>query len=52
VLILTKQGVLALVRPTDLTPEHLQTAYGVEGRVEQCSKGYPIVLADRALVRS
>jgi len=52
VLILTKQGVLALVRPTDLTPEHLQTAYGVEGRVEQCSKGYPIVLADRALERS
>jgi iron complex transport system ATP-binding protein len=27
----------------------LRRAYGIEGRVEQCSKGFRIVLADRAL---
>lgn len=29
-----------------LTPEYLTQAYQVEGRVEACSKGYTIVLAD------
>ncbi len=51
VLILARKGVLALVTPDQLTPEHLAQAYGVEGRVEACSKGFPIVLADKALPR-
>jgi iron complex transport system ATP-binding protein len=51
VLILSRQGVLALTRPDELTPEHLEQAYGIQGRVEACSKGFPIVLADRALAR-
>lgn len=50
VLILARGGVLAMGQPEQaLTPERLQTAYGVQGRVERCSKGYPIVLADRAV---
>jgi iron complex transport system ATP-binding protein len=49
-LILNKQGVLAMGAAHDvLTPENLRLAYGIEGRVERCSKGYPIVLADRAI---
>ncbi|WP_250658036.1 ABC transporter ATP-binding protein [Alkalimarinus coralli] len=49
-LILNRDGVLAFGAPQDvLTPENLHLAYGIEGRVEQCSKGYPIVLADRAI---
>lgn len=51
VLILSPQGLLALVTPDQLTPEHLAQAYGIEGRVEACSKGFPIVLADKALPR-
>jgi iron complex transport system ATP-binding protein len=49
VLILSRQGVLGLLSPDALTPKHLEQAYGIEGRVESCSKGFPIVLADRAL---
>ena len=49
-LILNRDGVLAMGAPVDvLTPENLRLSYGIEGRVEQCSKGYPIVLADRAI---
>ena len=49
-LIVNRDGVLAMGAPVDvLTPENLRLAYGIEGRVEQCSKGYPIVLADRAI---
>ncbi|MFC3152752.1 ABC transporter ATP-binding protein [Litoribrevibacter euphylliae] len=51
VLILARQGLLALVKPEELTPAHLEEAYGVEGRIETCSQGFPIVLADRALSR-
>ncbi|CAA0103176.1 Fe(3+) dicitrate transport ATP-binding protein FecE [BD1-7 clade bacterium] len=48
VLMLAKGRVLAFGAPTDvLTPERLKMAYGIEGRVEACSQGYPIVLADR-----
>ncbi|OUS31597.1 ABC transporter [Gammaproteobacteria bacterium 45_16_T64] len=44
-------GVLAMGEPMSvLTPEHLRTAYGIEGRVERCSRGYPIVLADSACI--
>lgn len=32
-----------------LTAEVLRKAYGVKGRVEQCSQGYPIVLVDEAM---
>lgn len=34
---------------TCLTVENLRRAYRVEARIEQCSKGYPIVLVDNAL---
>lgn len=35
-----------------LTPEVLRAAYGVEGRVETCSRGLPMVLCDQALPHS
>lgn len=49
ILVLQKGRVLAVGKPEEvLTPECLRQAYGVEGRIESCSHGYPIVLADRA----
>lgn len=48
-LILTKGKVLAIGKPQEaLTPETLRDAYGIKGRIESCSQGYPIVLADSA----
>ncbi|MGR4066898.1 ABC transporter ATP-binding protein [Halomonas sp. LR3S48] len=32
-----------------LTPELLARTYGIEARIERCSRGHPIVLADRPL---
>lgn len=32
-----------------LTPDLLARTYGIEGRIERCSRGHPIVLADRPL---
>lgn len=41
---------LAAGRPADvLTPELLREAYGVRARIEHCSRGYPLVLADEAI---
>ena len=41
---------LAAGRPAEvLTPALLQAAYGVRARVEHCSLGHPLVLADEAL---
>ena len=49
ILMLTPGGVLAMGKPQEvLTPENLKIAYGIEGRIESCSEGHPIVLADRA----
>lgn len=51
VLILARGGVLAMGKAQEvLTPANLRAAYGIEGRIEACSQGYPIVLADRACV--
>lgn len=48
-IILGPKGLLGVGRPQEvLTPDTLREAYGIEGRVEQCSKGYPVVLADSA----
>ncbi len=47
VLLLSPTGALALAPPAEaLTPEYLKMAYGVNGRLEYCSKGYPFVIAD------
>lgn len=48
-IVLSPQGLLAAgdARHT-LTPTILQHAYGVTGRIEQCSQGYPIVVVDQA----
>lgn len=47
-LVLVKGKVLEMGPPHEvLTSKCLSLAYGVEGRVETCSLGYPIVLADR-----
>ncbi len=49
VLVLGQAGVIGMGAPSEiLTPECLRQAYRVEGRVEMCSKGNPIVLADSA----
>lgn len=52
-LVLGPHGLLAMGEPKSvLTPDILQQAYGIRGRVEKCSKGYPIVLVDEALSTS
>lgn len=49
VLLLAKDGVLAMGDPEQvLNADYLYKAYGIEGRIETCSQGYPIVLADKA----
>lgn len=48
ILLLAQGGALAIGRPEQvLDAERLRIAYGIEGRIESCSQGYPIVLADR-----
>lgn len=48
-LILTPNGSAYLGEPDKLlTPERLHEAYAIEARVERCSLGQPIVLADRS----
>jgi len=50
VLLLGPGGISETGAPaTVLTPENLAQAYGVAARVERCSHGYPLVLADRSL---
>lgn len=47
-LILGDGGLLAQGPPASaLTPDLLHRAYGIDGRVESCSLGFPVVLADR-----
>ncbi|MEC7815803.1 MAG: ABC transporter ATP-binding protein [Pseudomonadota bacterium] len=43
-------GGSARLGPPDivLTPDLLAETYGIDARIEQCSRGYPIVLADSA----
>lgn len=49
-LVLGQGSVLAQGAPADaLTPALLGRAYGIAGRVEACSQGFPVVLADRAV---
>ena len=51
-LVLGPGGLLAQGAPAEvLTPTLLRDTYGIEGRVEACSKGFPIVLTDRAVAR-
>jgi len=51
-LVLGPLGLLAQGEPAAvLTPALLRDTYGIEGRVESCSKGFPIVLTDRAVAR-
>ena len=51
VLVLAPGGQAVMGSPAEvLTPELLARTYGVEARVEICSRGHPIVLADRPLV--
>ncbi|MBI2242084.1 MAG: ABC transporter ATP-binding protein [Magnetospirillum gryphiswaldense] len=48
-LVLGQGAVLAQGPPAQaLTPDLLNHAYGIDGRVEACSQGFPLVLADRA----
>ncbi|WP_223654702.1 ABC transporter ATP-binding protein [Halopseudomonas nanhaiensis] len=50
VVLLGGEGQCRTGTPADLiTPEALQRTYGVQARVERCSQGYPVVLADAAL---
>jgi len=50
VLVLGGGNVLAAGDPAEvLTPALLQRAYGVRARVERCSEGHLLVLADAAL---
>lgn len=46
-LVLNQGQIVALGRPDEvLTPALLKQAYGVNARIERCSKGYPIVITD------
>jgi iron complex transport system ATP-binding protein len=48
-LLMAEGRLLASGPPTTvLTPTLLRQAYGVEARVERCSRGMPVVLADTA----
>ncbi|MGI6247048.1 MAG: ABC transporter ATP-binding protein [Pseudochelatococcus sp.] len=50
IVVLGGGGVLAAGAPGEvMTPDLLRRAYGIEGRVERCSRGFPIVLTDRAV---
>ena len=50
VVLLNQGRVLANGTAVDcLTPENLALAYKVNARIEQCSKGHPIILVDQAL---
>lgn len=50
VLVLSSGGKAELGRPDQvLTPDLLARTYGIEARIERCSRGHPIVLADRPL---
>ncbi|MGE0799684.1 MAG: ABC transporter ATP-binding protein [Lautropia sp.] len=51
IVVLGQRRVLAAGRPAEvLTPGLLRTAYGVRARVERCSAGHLIVLADEAVL--
>ncbi len=50
VIVLGKAGLLAAGPPSEvMTADILREAYGVEGRVERCSRELPVVLIDRAV---
>ena len=44
-------GKSTLLRALALNPDILHRAYGILGRVESCSLGFPMVLADSAAER-
>ena len=49
VIVLSQQGLLAAGDAKSvMTPDILYHAYGVKGRIEQCSLGYPVVVVDHA----
>lgn len=51
--ILGEAGIIADGSPAQaLSPDILHRAYGIRGRVESCSLGFPMVLADSAAERS
>jgi len=53
ILVLSPGGQAVLGTPAQvLTPELLARTYGIEARIERCSRGHPIVLADRPLSAS
>lgn len=53
VVVLGAGKVIAAGEPEQaLTPDILQQAYDIEARVESCTRGYRLVLADRALPRT
>jgi iron complex transport system ATP-binding protein len=50
IVVLGRGRLIAAGAPMDaMTPQALRESYGVEGRVERCSLGHPVVLADRAI---
>ncbi|MFT3736637.1 MAG: ABC transporter ATP-binding protein [Rhodocyclaceae bacterium] len=53
VVVLDEGRVIADGAPASaLTPAILRQAYGIAGRIEHCSQGHPIVIADHALPRT
>lgn len=49
IVVLGRGGPIADGPPLDaMTPEVLRRAFGVDGRIERCSAGHPVVVADRA----
>ncbi|RFA29001.1 ABC transporter [Alkalilimnicola ehrlichii] len=49
VLVLDQGKVLASGTPANFQSDLLEQVYGVEGRLEHCSHGHPLVVVDRAL---
>ncbi len=50
-IVLSQSGVLTMGPAREvLTPEILAAAYDIEGRIETCSKGYPMVISDRPII--
>lgn len=51
IIVLSNGRLISAGTPTEaITPEILKVAWQIDARIERCSLGYPIVLADRSII--